>query len=114
MATPEYQPQPQPESVQQVPEQPTIPEGVSSSTGVKPVNDQPQPLKQGNQMVAQPVPAPPSPAGSTTIKAHDQMEVETMAKADPSSSARWLGVSLLRQISKALKNGKQIIFGEKQ
>lgn len=115
MAIPEIEPrpqQPQPEVVQQIPEQAEIPAHVEQATGVQAVPAQPQPLQQNGQVVAQPVPPPQDDNNMPTIvvPADSEEQLEKLAQGDPEDASTWWGVAWLYIIKQKLHDGVRAVF----
>ena len=114
MPGPEHQPSsPDLEApAQEVPEQVEIPRELEEATGVQAVPHQPQPLQQKGKIVAQPMIPARDPSGSSiTIPAHDEKELEQMAKGDLESSETWFGAYWLYRLHKAIRSGVKAIYG---
>jgi len=115
MALPEFeQPQPrQPEqAVQAIPEQAEIPAHVETASGIQATPAHPQPLQQGGEVLAQPVPAPQDSANmpTITVPAGSQEQLEKLSHGQAEDASTWFGVLWLYKIKQAFHKGMKAAF----
>jgi hypothetical protein len=114
-------------SVPEVEPQTNLPEGVTETStemneipaaveqGIRTTPTTPAPVQgDNNQTIAQPVPAPSGDTSSITIPAQSQAQLTQMAQGAADDSQTWFGVFWLFKLKRALRNGMQVLFGEKQ